>query len=662
MNNMYRNLTESEIQQLEVNNCRCDDWSLIKVKEAFNPVYVRDSAFSGNISLGVFENSFEFKGGVKKHSGIYRAVIHNCDIADNVLIENVHGYIANYSIGDNTIIQDVHKIAVTGQTAFGNGVPVSVFDETGGRDVLIHDRLSSHFAYIFALYRYKKGLIDKLRQMVKNYVAEVSSDKGNIGQFVQITNVGTITNVKIKDFATINGASRLHNGSVNSNRYASVKIGAQVILEDFIVSSGVAIDEGAMLTRCFVGQGSVIGHGYSAIDSLFFSNCQLENGEACAIFAGPYTVTHHKSTLLIGGMFSFMNAGSGSNQSNHMYKLGPLHYGIMERGGKTSSDSYLLWPAKIGAFSFVKGHHYSNPDLSDLPFSYLLEDSEGSVLVPARNLCTVGTVRDTDKFPKRDMRTDLHKSDQINFSLLNPYIIEKVFRGIEILTKLKKDTLDNPMYYTYQNCRIKSSALRQGIEIYRLAVDKYLGGRLISRLKDSEYNNIEELKTTLRPPTISMGDWLDISGLIAPQEKVDNLTDGIVDGEIFDINTLNKAFEDIHQNYPLYEWNYAWSKIKEYYSIPLEGFTLEAIISIIESWEKASVQLDEKIYEDARKEFSSAMQVSFGIDGTEQDRTQDFEQIRGRFEDNSFVLSVTEGMRQTQELANKLIQKLEKLK
>ena len=77
----------------------------------------------------------------------------------------------------------------------------------------------------------------------------------------------------------------------------------------------------------------------------------FENGEACAIFAGPFTVSMHKSSLLIAGMYSFLNAGSGSNQSNHMYKLGPIHQGIVERGSKTTSDSYILWPARVGAFS-----------------------------------------------------------------------------------------------------------------------------------------------------------------------------------------------------------------------------------------------------------------------------------------------------------------------
>lgn len=146
-----------------------------------------------------------------------------------------------------------------------------------------------------------------------------------------------------------------------------------MIARDFIISSGSRVDGGTIIERCFVGQACHLDHGYSASDSLFFSNCRGENGEACAVFAGPYTVTHHKSTLLIAGMFSFMNAGSGSNQSNHMYKLGPIHQGIVERGAKTTSDSYVLWPAKVGPFSLIVGRHYKHSDTSNLPFSYLIE-------------------------------------------------------------------------------------------------------------------------------------------------------------------------------------------------------------------------------------------------------------------------------------------------
>ena len=77
-------------------------------------------------------------------------------------------------------------------------------------------------------------------------------------------------------------------------------------------------------------------------NSVFFANSEGFHGEAVSIFAGPYTVTHHKSSLLIAGMFSFFNAGSGTNQSNHMYKLGPIHQGVVDRGSKTGSFSSSL--------------------------------------------------------------------------------------------------------------------------------------------------------------------------------------------------------------------------------------------------------------------------------------------------------------------------------
>ena len=51
-----------------------------------------------------------------------------------------------------------------------------------------------------------------------------------------------------------------------------------------------------------------------------------------------------------------------------MYKLGPIHQGTMERGAKTTSDSYILWPARVGTFSLVMGRHVNHADTSNLPF------------------------------------------------------------------------------------------------------------------------------------------------------------------------------------------------------------------------------------------------------------------------------------------------------
>ena len=661
MESIYRELTQAEIEKLESNNCSCDDWNLVRVKDGFNPKYVRNSILSGDIKLGIFEKSFELEGGFKKHSGIFKAIIHNCQIGDNVLIENIHDYIANYTIGEDSFIQNINTLVVYEKSSFGNGTTVAVLDEMGGREVKIYDHLSSHLAYIYALYRYKEGLVDNLEKIVTNYVETISSEMGTIGKNVSIRNVGTIKNVKIGDNCIITGTARLYNGSINSNPHAPVYVGCEVVMKDFIISSGSTVDEGAMLTRCFVGQGCVLGHGYSASDSLFFSNCHGENGEACAVFAGPYTVTHHKSTLLIAGMFSFMNAGSGSNQSNHMYKLGPIHQGVVERGGKTTSDSYILWPAHIGAFSLIMGRHYNHSNTSDFPFSYLIEHDNETVLVPARNLGTVGTIRDALKFPKRDKRTDPNKLDQINFNLLSPYTSQKMFKAIEILKKLQKISGADSLYYTYQKCRIKNSSLRKGIQLYDMAINKFLGNSIISRLQNCNCNNNQEIRAALTPDSeIGLGDWCDISGLLAPRSEIDKLIEAIGSGKISKTLEINHYFEKLHQHYYSLEWTWAWDKIQSYYSLSLDTITAQDIIDIVKKWKDAVIGLDMMIYEDTKKEFSLSAQTSFGLDGNTHERELDFEQVRGSFEENSFVKSTVMHIEEKRTLGEKMIAKLEK--
>jgi len=217
----------------------------------------------------------------------------------------------------------------------------------------------------------------------------------------------------------------LSNGSINSNSLDPVYIGPGVSYGRFYCIISATVSDSTVIEKCFIGQACVIKKTLFSRNSLFFANCAGYHGEACSLFAGPYTVTHHKSTLLIAGMFSFMNAGSGSNQSNHMYKLGPIHQGIVERGAKTASNSYLLWPAKVGPFTLVMGRHYKNSDTSDLPFSYIVESKDESILSPGVNLRSVGTIRDAQKWPRRDRRKDTRKHDFINFNLLSPYTINK---------------------------------------------------------------------------------------------------------------------------------------------------------------------------------------------------------------------------------------------
>lgn len=660
--NTYRSLTKEEIGRLEAQACTAADWNEVQVAERFTTAHVHHARFSGKIRLGVFEGEFQLAGGVRKYAGLSYVVLHNVTVGDNCLIENVKNYIANYDIGESTFIENVDIILVDKKSRFGNGVEVSVLNETGGREVVIHDHLSAHQAYIMALYRHRPLLIERMKAVIEGYAEEHASERGTIGNHVTIVNAGYIKNVRIGDCCEIEGAGRLKNGSINSNAADPVHIGYGVVCDDFIVSSGAHIEDGTMITRCFVGQACRMGHNYSASDSLFFSNCQEENGEACAIFAGPFTVTHHKSTLLIAGMFSFMNAGSGSNQSNHMYKLGPIHQGALERGAKTTSDSYVLWPARIGAFSLVMGRHVNHPDTSNLPFSYLIEDKNTTYLVPGVNLRSVGTIRDAQKWPKRDLRKDPMKLDQINYNLLSPYTIQKMMKGREILKELERVSGETSETYAYQSAKIKNSALNKGIRFYETAIHKFLGNSVIKRLENIRFQSDEEIRQRLVPDTsIGKGEWVDVSGLIAPKSEIERVMSEIETGTLCTVKQMHERFAEMHACYYTYEWTWAYEKMLDFYHLEADKVTARDIVAIVRQWQESVVWLDRMVYEDAQKEFSLTSMTGFGADGSKTEQQLDFEQVRGVFESNPFVTAVLEHIKVKTALGNELIDRLKGL-
>ncbi len=625
----YRQLLDKEIATLTVYGCSAENWKEVQVTEDFSPNFISNTHFSGKVCLGTYQKVFDLAGGVKKHAGIFNSVLHNCVIENDVFIDKVHNYIANYTIAEGAYIENVDLVVVDGVSSFGNGVKVATMIESGGREVSIFDELSAPLAYMMAFYRHNPALIEKLEKQVDVYTANQRFDMGRIGRNARIVNSGSFKNVRIGDFAQLEGVTLLENGTIVSNEQAPVIIGAGVQCNDFIIQSGTSVTDAAMISRCFVGQGCVIGKQFSAMDSLFFANCQGLHGEAVSIFAGPYTVTHHKSTLMLTALYSFMNAGSGTNFSNHMYKLGPVHQGITERGVKTSSDSYLMWPAKIGPFTVVLGRHKGNPDISNLPFSYLMENDGESNLLPGINLHSAGTIRDVQKWPKRDLRKG-EILDPVCFDFLSPYTISKALKGIEILQGLLQNMDEKTNFVWYQNCKIKRSSARKGIDLYELAVDNFLAktisGKLNGKTIDSNKDEVS-----------GIDQWVDMAGLIAPKSEIDKLIVRIVSEDI-SVQSVQQELNGIFEKYPEFSLNFALKVLCDRKGKALDEIDEQDIVDVLEKGKKAEITFNDLILRDAKKEFSSVSKTGFGIDGDDADKNADFEATRGTFENHPFVI------------------------
>jgi len=212
----FRPLSEAEIAQLEKQGCTCPDWTRIKVAEKFNSGKVRFTQFSGNVEIGLLEKTITFYGGLKRSASISGATIHNCKIGNNVYINNVNNYIANYIIEDNVVIDNINLLAVEGESSFGNGSEVAVVNEAGGREIPIYDHLSAQLAYIIAFYRHRPKVIENLQKMIAAYTASVTSSMGLLAKGAKLINCRIIKNIKVGPSCIIEGVNRLENGSINS--------------------------------------------------------------------------------------------------------------------------------------------------------------------------------------------------------------------------------------------------------------------------------------------------------------------------------------------------------------------------------------------------------------------------------------------------------------
>ena len=593
--NDYRSLTSEEIEVLKSNDCWAEDWTSINVSEDFKPNYMHRVMLYGEVNIGAFNKNVEVSQGFVKHSGINNATLRNVTIGDDCLIENVGNFINNYTIGDDCYISNISTMETTEGATFGEGNLVSVLNEVGEGNVILFSDLNSQLAAFMVKHFSDKELKENIRQLIKTDIENKAPERGQIGSNVKIVNTKEITNCVINDLCEVNGASRLSDCTLLGSVHGNVYVGTGVIIENSIIAEGSSVINSVKIQDCFVGEACQLSNGFTASASVFFANSYMSNGEACAAFCGPFTASHHKSSLLIGGMFSFYNAGSATNFSNHAYKMGPMHWGILERGSKTASGAYLLMPATLGSFSVCFGKLMHHPNTRNLPFAYLIADGDKMFLIPGRNITTVGLYRDIKKWPKRDLRALENRKSIVNFDWLSPFSVGEILKGKKILESLREVTGDNVSQYLYHEYIIPATSLHKGIKYYDIALRIYMGAVLKRVLKRDP---------AITPPStqIGVGDWDDLSGLLLPVSEEDRIVKDMREGNIETIQQLLDRFEEINNNYREYQWAWTYSVICDYYGI--SEITLEDANRIHEDYIRARRSWIAEIKKDAEKEYA----------------------------------------------------------
>lgn len=568
-----RYMTPAEISAAESLGSSAEAWSQVRVSEDFTPFQLLQSHLEGTVEIG---------------SGA----------------RIIRSRVCNYRIGEGALIEGVTALECRRRSTFGNGVGVATMNECGGRTVRIFDRMSAQIAYLMAVYRHRPQTVAALERMVEAYAEAGASEMGSVGRNTRIVGAKFIREVRIGDEVCIDGASMLENGTVCDGAH----IGVDVKAYDFIAAEKAHIDNGSIVERCFVGESCRLDKAFTAAESLFFANSHCENGEAASIFAGPYTVSHHKSSLLIAGMFSFFNAGSGTNQSNHLFKCGAVHQAVHRRGCKFASGAYVMSPAIEGVYTMIMGRHTHHHDTSVFPFSYLLEQEGRSALLPGANLSSYGTVRDIEKWRQRDKRSA--GRDLINFETWNPFVGNALAAGLDALRTLY-DSNPDAQSFIYNSVHIKLTGLRRGIQRYEQALAATLGD-LLARGGDG-YDG--------------RGAWIDAAGLYLARSCMEELLDAIEQGAVTTPEALTERLRAFAEHYDDYARSWALDILARRLGHTPDAAEIER--AVVEG--KAAQQELQRLAEaDRAFDCSFDMAVGYGLDAaTDDERKADFRAVRG---------------------------------
>ncbi|MDR1535091.1 MAG: DUF4954 family protein [Planctomycetota bacterium] len=633
-----RKLTREEISLLEDRGSRAENWGLIGVAEGFCPGdSFRRVFFAGRVELGRLAPTPN--GDPDRAPGIDDAFLRDASIGDNCRIRRAR--LVGVRLGDDVLIEDVEELARIGNGPFLPLPRADALAEDGARSVPLWRGLSAQLAHILC---HLKGL-PPAEALEAAILRESGLDSAGslplIGSGCRMVRCGRLINVRAGDSAVFSGVSRMENCWLESSPDAPALVGEGSIIRHSAILAGSEIRDRVTLSHCLVGEGVRLEDGFSAEHSLFFANSHFARGEALAALAGPFAVSHHKATLVLSCQCLFNNFGSGSNASNHHFKLGPRHGGILRRGTNCGSGSYIFWPSDIGAFTTVIGRHSRHLDTVAFPFSLLLAEGGESVLIPGANLFSAGGLRDAGKWRERERRKNPDRRlDLVNPAIFSPYVFQEMDRGAAILRRAE------PGDVAHGGAIIPAARRIPALELYAAALVFHLGERLLAMARASGAGGAPELEDLVRLFSRGSGgegdgggdDWSDWAGMLIPGRAARAFLAGVAEGRLASPEASRKRLGEIHADYDRLEAEWVVRRWRREYGCP----DPDGLARFFGEWRKAARYRRDRLLRDIAKEFAAEAALGFGV---ETPAGESFARLRGGAEEHPLTMAVHEECR-----------------
>ena len=523
METRYRNLTASEIEQLERSGNCAENWSAVKVTDQFSVSCLHGNCFDGEVRLGAITSGKVKDGDLTLREGIYNSTLADVTVGDHPAIHNVH-MLSNYTLGDNVLLFNIDEMTCTADAK--EVAWLEPMNENGGRRILPFSGMTIGDAYMWARYRGRKRLMERLEQMTYETLGTAEGRYGRVGDNCVIKNTKT-----------------LHNVSVRSKADDPSRIEGCIVLSDGVVGYGCTVEHGVIAVRFLLGEHVHLEFGLRLNDTVVGDNSTLARCEVGNSIIFPAHEQHHNNSFLIAGLIMGQSniAAGGTIGSNHNSRTADNEIAA-GRG---------FWPGLCCSFKhssrfasyclLAKADYPAELDIK-LPFALVNNNASKDQLevMPAYwwmyNMYAMD--RNSKKFAKRDKR--VVKAQNIEFDNLAPDTAEEILHGMELLRGWMKASADGPVYAAGMEKGKRRTVIlkaKEGLKAYEDMLVFYA-------MKNLESGQCPEVSGQ------SEKEWLNIGGQLVAKPDMEQLIADVESGAIDSWDAVHSRFNTLWGTYP----------------------------------------------------------------------------------------------------------------
>jgi hypothetical protein len=501
-----RALTADEIAVLERQGNRAEHWDLVRVATDFQPGPVRNCTFRGTCALGSFEGAIvELERGVRVPAGLAGVMIVDSEIGSGSLVADV-GLVSRTVVCPNAVVFRTGAVTGSAECTFGNGRPLAIGIETGGREVRSYAEMTVPAAEAVARRRRDRTFMDEAEAYVAAYTRASALPFTVVETGAAVRNSGRIRDSYIGPCATVDGVLLVENSTVLSSAEEPTRLTDGAFVRNSCVQWGCEVASMAIVDDSVLTEHAHVERHGKVTASIIGPNTGVAEGEVTSCLLGPFVGFHHQA-LLIAAVWpeGKGNVGYGANVgSNHTSKAPDQEIWPGE-GMFFGLGVNVKFPADFteSPYSILSTGVDTLPQKVDFPFSLINKPSQPfEGLSPAINEIFPGWVlsdniymvkRNEGKYRKRNKA----RRSEFDFEVFRPEIVDRMINARE---RLRHPHTAQTLYSEKEipglgkNVMTESSRMK-GIEAYDFHIRHYA----LCGLK----RRIEELRRAGEKPKLS---------------------------------------------------------------------------------------------------------------------------------------------------------------